>query len=212
MIPEVDRYSGMYVLGMPGMGKSAYLENLIHQDAEAGRAIVVVDPHGDLVDHVLAAIPQHRIAQTFVLDLLDEQFPYGINPFAAFKTDTEVDRSHASAKIEHMFEVLWAGSMDQQFLPRFVRAVTFMLLDNPGSTLVDVFRLLEDDDYRATMVANVTDPSVRRFWEREFDRHGESERMRRISPLIGRLERLFLGKALVRNVVGQRVLRSTSGA
>lgn len=30
LIPDVDRYSGMYISGMPGSGKSGLLENMIY--------------------------------------------------------------------------------------------------------------------------------------------------------------------------------------
>lgn len=205
LLPPVDRYSALYVLGVPGMGKSGFLETLIHQDAEAGNAIVVVDPHGDLIDHVLAALPQHRLAQTFRLDMTDERFPFGLNPFRSFQAETEVERSQAAAKIEHLFTVLFEGALDQQFLPRFVRAVTFTFLDNPGATLVDVLTLLTDHAFRAKLLANVKDPTVRQFWDTQYPEHmSEAERTRRVGPLVGRLERLFMGKALVRNIVGQR--------
>src|SRR5207302_7512434 len=32
VIPDADRYSGMYVLGVQGVGKSSFLENVIAQD------------------------------------------------------------------------------------------------------------------------------------------------------------------------------------
>ncbi len=84
-LPELDRFSGTYMLGVQGVGKSGLLENMIMADARGGRAVVVIDPHGDLVDHCIAALPAHRLSKTYVLDLEDEGFPFGANLFVHVK-------------------------------------------------------------------------------------------------------------------------------
>ena len=33
-LPERDRYAGMYVMGVQGVGKSGFLETLIHHDCQ----------------------------------------------------------------------------------------------------------------------------------------------------------------------------------
>src|SRR3989442_1352234 len=58
IIPDIDRYAGMYILGVQGVGKSSLLEFLIIQDINKGKAIIVIDPHGDLVDHVIAQLSE----------------------------------------------------------------------------------------------------------------------------------------------------------
>src|SRR5205823_441516 len=56
-----DRRTGMHILGKPGMGKSTYMHNLIHQDIERGYGVAVIDPHGKLVDDILGiSIPERR--------------------------------------------------------------------------------------------------------------------------------------------------------
>lgn len=92
-LPERDRYAGMYVLGVQGVGKSGLLETLIAHDCSVGNAVVVIDPHGDLTAHCLAALPQSRVEQTYVLDMEDEVFPFGVNLFAVGTLESDIKRT-----------------------------------------------------------------------------------------------------------------------
>lgn len=199
-----DRFAGTYVLGVQGTGKSGLLENLIAADAALGNAIVVIDPHGDLVTNVLATLPPHRIPQTYLLDMADEAFPFGLNLFATSgRITSEIQRQQAIERIMHVFEVLWADVLEQQNLPRYVRAATIVFLDNPGATVADMLRFLLDPAFRAQMLGNVRDPDVRRFWA-AYEALTPTKQQTVVQPLINRLESLFMGRSLVRNIVGQR--------
>jgi hypothetical protein len=204
LVSERDRYAGMYILGVQGVGKSGLLENMIAQDAAAGRAIIVVDAHGDLTRNCLQEPPLQRVAQTYVLDLLDEGWPIGVNQFARTKLTTEVERAQAIERVMHVFEALWPEVLSHQHLPRYVRAATIVFLANPGATLVDMYAFLLDERLRRRMLQNVTDHTVRTFWETQYENLSDVEKHRRVLPLLGRLETLFMGRSLVRNVVGQR--------
>src|SRR5581483_9873762 len=146
----------------------------------------------------------YRLNQTYLLDMEDEAYPFGVNVFATGKLETSVAATQAVERIMHIFEVLWADVLSQQNLPRYVRAATITLLSNPGSTLVDMYRFLLDDQVRKRMLQRITEPTVRQFWQTQYDDLREAERLRRVQPLIGRLESLFMGRSLVRNIVGQR--------
>ena len=204
LLPERDRYAGTYVLGVQGVGKSALLENCIAYDAACGNAVVVIDAHGDLISNVLAQLPLHRLSQTYLLDMEDEAYPFGVNVFATGKLTTSVAYAQAVNRIMHIFEVLWEEVLSQAYLPRYVRAATITLLSNPGATLVDMHTFLLNEKFRHAMLHNVVDQSVRDFWQTQYDDLSHSEQMRRVQPLIGRLEALFMGRSLVRNIVGQR--------
>jgi hypothetical protein len=203
-IPERDRYSGSYVLGVQGVGKSGFLETLIWQDAMKGNALIVIDPHGDLISNVLAALPPHRLSQTYLLDMEDETYPYGANLFSHGKLDTSVAQTQVVDRIMHVFEVLWPDVMEQQYLPSYVRAATITLLTQPGATLLDMQRLLSDDNWRAGLVKNVANPRVREFWRTQYDALTGRDRDNRVKALVNRLNALFMGRDLVCNIIGQR--------
>jgi hypothetical protein len=204
-IPERDRYSGTYILGVQGVGKSGLLQNLIHADMEGERAVIVIDPHGDLVNACLGFLPGMRVPDTHILDMQDEGYPFGVNIFQTGRLTSSVDVTQAVERLLHIFEVLWPEVVSQQNLPRYVRAAAIVLLANPGSTLVDMYQLLQDQAYRTRLVANVPDLTVQQFWHTQYANLGPHEQYRRVQPLLGRLEALFMGRGLVRNIVGQKV-------
>src|SRR6266567_7099978 len=115
LIPDLDRYSGMYVLGVQGVGKSSLIEVLVHADLckEPRRpAVIVIDPHGDLVDHIIA---QMNLGATdadvypgiFLFDMQDEAYPFGVNIFSGQKHQSSVSQAQAVDRVMHIFEVLW---------------------------------------------------------------------------------------------------------
>jgi type IV secretory pathway VirB4 component len=59
-IKQADRLSHMYVIGKTGTGKSTLLETLASQDISSGRGMMLIDPHGDLAERVVQAIPAYR--------------------------------------------------------------------------------------------------------------------------------------------------------
>jgi hypothetical protein len=67
-----DSLRHLHVLGPTGVGKSTLLLNLIVQDMNQGRAVVVIEPKGDLIDDVLRRIPDKRLADVVLLDPTDE--------------------------------------------------------------------------------------------------------------------------------------------
>ncbi|MGK5554333.1 helicase HerA domain-containing protein [Actinomadura kijaniata] len=78
-VPDSLRH--LHVLGPTGVGKSTLL-SLITQDMQAGRGVVVVDPKDDLASDVLDRMPQERVGDVVVLDLIDVERPVGLNVLA----------------------------------------------------------------------------------------------------------------------------------
>lgn len=204
-VEDKDRYASTYVLGNTGTGKSGFLKTQIHQDITMGNAVIVIDPHGDLANDCMAALPAGSVARTYVLDMEDEAYPFGLNIFAEAGTfETEVERGQAVERILHIFDVLWEDVLKQQNLPMLLRYATMTFLDNPGSTLVDMIRFFRDDVFRAKMLARVSDPTIREFFANEFDSMTPKDRANRVAPLMNRLQSLFVGRSLIRNILGQR--------
>jgi Type IV secretion-system coupling protein DNA-binding domain len=77
-----DSLRHLHAVGPTGTGKSTLLLNLITQDMAAGRAVVVIEPKGDLIAAVLARIPAGRMDDVVLLDPTDTERPVGLNPLA----------------------------------------------------------------------------------------------------------------------------------
>src|SRR6266568_6423136 len=79
-IKKPDRRAHMYVIGKTGTGKSTLLETLIRQDVENGEGLALLDPHGDLVEKVLKAIPEKRKDDLIYFNVPDRDNPLAFNP------------------------------------------------------------------------------------------------------------------------------------
>jgi hypothetical protein len=169
LLPDADRQAGTYVLGVQGAGKSGLLENLVGFDVAVGNAVIAIDPHGDLVAHCLAALPPAALEKVSLLDMEDEAYPFGVNLFSVGKLESSIAQARAVDRLMHIFEVLWEDVLSQQHLPRYLRAVTIALLANPGATLMDMYAFLLDEQVRHRLLQPVTDPTVRQFWQAQYD-------------------------------------------
>src|SRR5579862_9870780 len=143
-ITRPDRLQGLYVIGVQGTGKSTLLENLIIQDIEQGLGVCLIEPHGDLTQHVLARIPQHREQDIIYLDLMNTASPFGLNLFDCANPNNSVSVEYTKSFVMHIFEkILGAGVVTAQ-LNHILRNVAYTLIANPGTTFLEIPLLLQD--------------------------------------------------------------------
>ena len=208
LISQVDRCSGTYMLGKQGGGKSGEVINLGMADLLGNEAMYLIDPHGDAVDSIIAqlpdVLPRERLNKIYLLDMADEQYPFGLNVFSGINYSSGMAFAESIERIEHIFHILWPEVMNQHFLPRYFRGAIIALAANQGSTLVDMYTFLTTDGFRHRILQNVHDESVKQFWQMQYDDLSPSQRYQRVEPLVGRLESLFMGHSLVRNILGQQ--------
>lgn len=202
-VSDIVRQSGMYVLGIQGRGKSSLLEQIIYQDICKGYSVIILDPHGDLIDHCIAQMPADRLKDAYLLDLEDETHPFGVNLFSAKKHTSAIAQTQAVDRVMHVFEAVWGDVLKQQNLPRYLRAGILTLMQNPGTTLVDLYPFLQLDDYRQKLLRNVRDDGIKQFWQYQYDDLTPAARKRETSSLVNRLESLFMGRSLISNILGQ---------
>ncbi|MFD9431464.1 type IV secretory system conjugative DNA transfer family protein [Streptomyces sp. NPDC060002] len=69
----------MQVVGPTGSGKTALLTNLISQDMNAGRGVILIESKGDLFQAVLDRVPEGRLQDVVLLDVSDTDYPVGFN-------------------------------------------------------------------------------------------------------------------------------------
>lgn len=67
-ISQSDRRRHLYTIGQTGSGKTTFLKFCILQDVLAGRGFAIIDPHGDLADDIINAIPRSRVRDVVYLN------------------------------------------------------------------------------------------------------------------------------------------------
>jgi type IV secretory pathway TraG/TraD family ATPase VirD4 len=178
-IKQQDRRAHTYIIGKTGTGKSTLLETMIRQDMQHGGGLALLDPHGDLVERVMAQVPQHRRSDLIYFDVPDSAHPLGFNPLEAVAPQ---HRSLAASGILSAFKSIWADCWGPR-LEHILRNALLALLDQKQATLADVLRLLYDPAYRKAVAGAVQNEQVRKFWLREYEGYPARFRAEAIAPI-----------------------------
>lgn len=193
-----DRRRHVYVVGKTGVGKSTLLENMIMQDIINGKGVGLVDPHGDIAERLLDAVPPSRINDVVYFDPSDVNYPIAFNVLEA--VDPTYKYLVASGLVSSLKKI-WADSWGPR-LEYILRNTILALLDYPSSTMLGIMRMLADKDYRKKVIMKIEDPVIKAFWVNEFSNYNERFRSEAISPIQNKVGQ-FLSSAIIRNIVAQ---------
>ncbi len=196
-LPNDLRLRHLHVIGASGSGKSTLLVDLIAQDIEEGRGVGVLDPHGDLVDEIAGRIPAERLADTILFDPADTGYPVAWNILEAH---SELERTLLSSDLVGIFRRFSTSWGDQ--MTSVLGNAVLVLLENPGSTLLDLREFLVDKQTRERLLQAVEDPYLLSYFRHEFQlAAGKS-----VGAILTRLDG-FLRSKTVRGIVGARESR-----
>jgi hypothetical protein len=198
-IKQKNRRGHMYIIGKTGTGKSTLISNMVISDIRDGKGVALIDPHGDLVEQVLDCIPEARIKDVLYFDPGDTDYPIAFNPLG--KVSPDLHHLVASGLIG-VFKKIWLEFWGPR-LEHILRHSLLTLLENPGSTLLDVPRLLTQKGFRDKVLRNVKSQQVREFWLFEFEKYSAHFRQEAISPILNKISQ-FLVSSPVRNIIGQK--------
>lgn len=191
---------GLHVIGPTGSGKSTALLNLIVQDLEAGRGVVVVEPKGQLIEDVLARVPTRRSDDVVVLDPADQlATPVGLNPLAPMGRSPELVADQLLALFHQRYAESWGPRLND-----IMGSALLTLAQVPGSTLCLLPPLLSDAGFRRRLLPQISDPiGLEPFWA-AFDAWSEAERTTNIAPVLNKVRPMLINPRL-RTVLGQAV-------
>ena len=214
------------ILGRTGTGKSTSIKHVIYYKmlakarGEDDSAIVVVDPHADLVRDILRVVPPEIADKVLLLDLgRDDRIP------AVNLMDPELfpDRDRCVDTIIQTLKGVsdtWGGRL-QNILDNGLKALHEYNAhpDTPRSqmlTLLDLNKLMEDGKVTGTgrdarveqsafqkhVLDRVSDGHVR-AWFRQFQNWPRDTRAEALGPVVSRISG-YAGNARAKVVLGQR--------
>lgn len=204
-LPLSTRRRHVYVVGQTGTGKSTLLERMILQDIRAGRGVAVIDPHGDLVENVLARMPMSRAEDVIVLDFQEADRPIGLNPL---QWTTLAERDFI---VEEILSSILGRYLSETTGPVFeVHARNFLKVlmgDGPREdyvpNLLDFPLLYQRKAFRRKLVGTMTDPVVADFVTEAESNTNSDYGLKAISTYITSKFARFIGSQTIQRVLGQ---------
>lgn len=196
-IKRGDRGRHMYIIGQTGTGKSGLLTLLTLSDIFHNEGFAVVDPHGDYAMDIMKFIPEHRIKDVVYFNPADTEFPIGFNPMEVADQNM---KGHTSSELvgvlKRMFDS-WGPRLEY-----ILRYTILALLDTPGTTMLDITRMLTDVKFRKTIVDNIQDVVVKQFWTIEFASWNDKFATEAVAPILNKVG-AFVANPMIRNIIGQ---------
>lgn len=212
-IKEEDSRRHIHMVGAIGTGKSKELEKIAEEAIREGKGLIVMDPHGKLVDDILARIPDDKLDMVLLYDFSDEEYPV---PFNFMKVKKKFGDENLARIIDEMAEELlnvlkssfsdsW-GIRTEKIFRHTIRA----LMEAEMGSLWNSKKMLKEKEYRDIVVKDIKNIAVKDFWETEFtgktDSSGtfrlNSEIRNAIDSPLTKIDR-FLSSPMMLNMVAQ---------
>jgi hypothetical protein len=205
-------HAHLFLAGKTGEGKSTALVHLGMAGMQRG-GMVVIDPHGDLVEHLLRVVPQARQEEVVLVDLADTEAVVGLNPLDVTlgrgrdKTVTDLLRTFA-----HIGSASWGSRMESVFeyaLRTLYEANAVLCQHDPvlgpaqQYTLLDVLPLLTDESFCHQLLEPLAtvDPYLVRWWYLYYDPLSPYMQRDRSDPVLSKVARFE--SYVARRIVGQ---------
>jgi hypothetical protein len=196
------------------MGKSTLMQHVVAHKLRAKArdedpdAIIVIDPHSDLVRSLVGLVPRELAEQVYLVDLADNERVPGINLL-----DTELfpDRDRATDNIVQVVKNLWEqwGPRMQSILEHTLKTL-YEVNSHPDVprdrqyTILDGLHLLADPSFRQQILRKVRDPYLVRWWARDFADWHRQYRADAVAPVQTRLA-YYASSERARAILGQPV-------
>src|SRR4029079_17147815 len=130
------------------------------------------------------------------LDPSNRERAFALNPL-------EVTEPHQKdlvvSGIVSIFNKLYGNSWGPR-LEYILRNTLLSVIDYPDATLLMVPEMLSNDSFRAKVVATLTDPVLRSFWENEFANYTDRLKAESIMPIQNKVGQ-FVSSTVIRNII-----------
>ncbi len=207
-----QRRQHTYIVGKTGTGKTTIIKGMALQDILAGKGVCVIDPHGDMIKELLKLIPKKRIKDVVYINPADKDYPVGLNILSPGGRFIDEDEQHEwiTNSLLSVFMKITPKEHWGQRMEHILRNATLTALQarsptlsTPYISLYTIQKLLTDTNYRKEVVANIPDPVLKQFWQKEFSMFGNMQQGEAVSPLTNKLGE-FITSKLTRYIVLQK--------
>lgn len=203
----------MLLVGRTRMGKTTLAQHVAcWAMRQPGRALVIVDPHRDMVEELLGHVPPERVGDVVVIDLADEEFLPGFNVLDVQQVGDPEKVVEAFVDVSY---ILWAGYWGPRMVVPLRMLLMALALANSGRAPEQQFTILAlaplialARDRRSHFLREILPPddprsqNVIAYFETEYDDLTPSFQERVVSPVLSKA-RAFEFNSRIRAMVGQ---------
>ena len=205
-IKRQDRRRHTYLIGKSGVGKSVLLANMAIQDIQNGEGVCVFDPNGDLITDILERIPPERAEDVIIFSPGDVERPLALN-LLEFDPRYPEQKSFVINEMIGILDKLYdlkatGGPMFEQYM----RNAMLLIMDDAesGSTLMEIPKVLADEDFRRYKLNQCKNQTVVDFWRKEAEKAGGEAALANIVPYITSKLTPFISNDMMRPIIGQQ--------
>ncbi|MEK7580800.1 MAG: type IV secretion system DNA-binding domain-containing protein [Patescibacteria group bacterium] len=201
-VSDDDRRRHIYIIGKTGTGKTELLKYMIMQDIRAGHGVCFIDPHGDAAEDLLSQIPPERAEDVIYFNPADTERPIGMNMLEA---STDQEKHFVATYIVGLMYKLYDPHKTGIIGPRFehaIRNAMLTVMSEPGSTFMEVVRVLTDANFVQELLPKVQDPVVRRYWTDQIAQTSDFHKSEVLDYIVSKFGR-FVTDRMMRNIIGQ---------
>jgi len=201
-LSDEDRRRHVYIIGKTGTGKTQELTYMVMQDIKAGHGVAFIDPHGDAVEDILSMIPPERAEDVIYFNPADTERPIGMNMLEA---KTEQEKHFVATYIVGLMYKLYDPHKTGIIGPRFehaIRNAMLTVMSVPGSSFIEIVRVMTDANYLQELLPSVDDPIVRRYWTDQIAQTSDFHKSEVLDYIVSKFGR-FITNKMMRNIIGQ---------
>jgi hypothetical protein len=205
---EAWRSEHMHVLGATGTGKSRFLLGCIQQDIRNRKGLCLIDPHGELVEHIMDWLGENQSLlgrrKVRYLDPKDPKFSFGFNPLHWNSRD-EIDT--VANQTANALAIM-IGDADITKTPQILLTANLVCIALASARLTlaesTLLTTTEFPEARLKITNQVTNHTYKLQWE-AFNELAERDPRRYNEEFAAINRRLvpLIGNDLMRAIVGQ---------
>ena len=176
---------------------------MIIQDIYNGDGVCFIDPHGQTAEMILERIPPERAEDVIYFDAGNFERPFGLNIMEFY------NEQHKHQVVNSFIALLirlfdpnnqgYAGPAFQQA----VRNSMLTAMSKEGSTLIEVVRILQDEDWVTNYwLPLIQDELVKRYWIDQVAKTDKKTKAESLTYFISKFDK-FTTNLAIRNIIGQ---------
>jgi len=201
-----DRMRHMYAIGQTGVGKTNLFQNTIIQDIRDGHGVCYMDPNGDAVEWILRHIPKERAEDVIYFNPADTARPLALN-LLEFDPAYPEQKTMVINEVISIFDKLYdLKATGGPIFEQYMRNACLLIMEDPdsGSTLMEIPKVLADEQFRKMKLSKCKNQTVIDFWVNEAEKAGGEAALANIVPYITSKLTQFTSSDIMRPIVGQQ--------